>query len=403
MSVEYLGGPTSDSAGEVFTRELRNGGWTRLTIVVAFAKLSGVRYVEGPLSGFVSGGGRVDITLGVDMLGSTYEAAWYLMNAVAPRGRLLLASAEPGATFHPKIFIFSDAAATDPSPTRALRGASRVLILVGSSNLTRGGLHTNDEASILWRPRLSQPDEASAWASLTDALSSWLDAKDPSIVGRATASRLATLAREGRLPTELVLAGARSTAAGRVAARRSGSGRPRRRVPTPPPLTGSPPPATGPGAAARRSSPGFSVLIARLSFGRRRRWPQWELNSDILRGFFGISTPGTPVPREGVNRSGVRLAAMSNPLVIGIGGNRRLEFPEPDGRPDPSPRRVLLVVVDRRPSPFRYAVLLPGDAEYEAVDALNQSSAPIGQHVEGTRRVIVPYAALATVWPGCPL
>ncbi len=410
MSVEYLGGPSSYSAGEVIERELRNGGWTRLTVVVAFAKMSGVRYVEGLLHGFVSAGGRVDITVGIDMLGSTYDAAWYLMNAVAPGGRLLLGSAEPGATFHPKVFVFSDGAPTDPNPTRALRSASRALVVVGSSNLTRGGLHTNDEASIVWRPELARADEASAWDCFADALAPWLDSHDPSIVGRATPSRLASLTRSGRLPRELTVAGGHPGAAtGQTVARsgpgarRSGSSAPRRRVPSPPPLSGPPPPATGPASAARPSAPGLSVLIARLSFGGRRRWPQWELNRDILRDFFGISTPGTPVPREGVNRAGTRLAMMSNPLVIGIGGNRRLEFPEPDGRPDPGPSRLLLVVVDRRPSPFRYAVLFPGDAEYEAVDALNQSSVPIGRYIEATRRVIVAHAALAAVWPGCPL
>ncbi|HTC24226.1 MAG TPA: hypothetical protein VK688_07690, partial [Gemmatimonadales bacterium] len=218
-------------------------------------------------------------------------------------------------------------------------------------------------------------------------------------------SRLATLSRAGRIPRELAVAGAKPTGSpsARARSKARGSGRPRRRVPTPPPLTGPPPPAAGPRSAAGPSVPGLNALIARLSFGNRRRWPQWELNSDILQGFFGISTSGTPVPREGITRSGARLPVMSNPLVIGIGGNRRLEFPEPDGRPDPGHTRLLLVVVDRRPSPFRYAVLYPQDAEYTALDALNQSMAPTGQYVEGTRRVIVPYASLAALWPGCPL
>jgi hypothetical protein len=145
------------------------------------------------------------------------------------------------------------------------------------------------------------------------------------------------------------------------------------------------------------------VLIARLSFGGSRRWPQWELNSDVLESFFGISVAGESIRREAVDRLGTRLASEPTPLVIGTNRNRRLEFPEPDGRPDPAPSPALLVVVDRRPGPFRYAVLLPGDPHYAAVQALNASSAPIGQHVQATKRVIVSHAALAAIWPNCPL
>jgi HKD family nuclease len=399
MSFDHLIGSSSGRVGDVLARELRRGEWTRLTAIVAFARMSGVRHVEARLRAFVSSGGRVDLTVGVDMSGTTYEAAWYLMNAVAARGRLLLASAEPGATFHPKVFVFSDASPTDRNPAHALRVASRALVVIGSSNLTGGGLYVNDEASLVWRPTLARADDAAAWTSLVDALSDWITPKGTTILGSATASRLTSMALAGRLRRELALAGTRPPGVRRRLG--SPSGVARRPPPRAPKLLGPPPPAPGPPAV--KSPPGLSVLIARLSFGKSRRWEQWELNSDILREFFGISTRGTPVPREGVTRSSVRLSVLRKPLVIGVGRNRRLEFPEPDGRPDPSPARALLVVVDRRPQPFRYAVLLPGDAEYRAVDALNLSSTPIGQYVEGTRRVIVPYATPTAVWPGCPL
>lgn len=408
MGVEYLGAVEPHRLGALLARELRaGGGWSRLAIVVAFAKMSGVAHVEGPLRQFVAGGGRADVTIGVDMLGTSYEASWYLMNAVAPRGRLLLASGQPAGTFHPKVFVFSDASPSDPNAVRALGGASRALVVVGSSNLTRGGLYVNDEANLVWRPQLSTPQDRAAWISFTRALSPWLGVNGAAIVDRATPERLATLSRGGWLAREIAMTASKAAVEGpsvpaRGLRRRSGAVR-SRRAPSPPPLTGPPPPPAGPPSAAAPSTPGLSVLIARLSFGASRRWPQWELNTDILRDFFGISLAGTPVPREGVTRVGIRLPSISNPLVIGLGKNRRLEFPEPDGRPDPGRTRLLLVVVDRRPSPFRYAVLYPTDVEYQAVDALNQSSAAVGQHVEGTKRVIVPYGALEAVWPGCPL
>lgn len=399
MGVEHLIGPYSGRAGEVLARELRSGRWSRLTAMVAFARMSGVQHVEPALRTFVAAGGRADLTLGVDMRGTTFEATWYLMNAVGPAGRVLLASAEPGATFHPKVFVFYDADTTDSDAPRALGAATRALVVVGSSNLTGGGLYGNDEASTVWCPDLSLADDLAAWASLVRALSPWTDPGDPTIVGEATPDRLTSMALAGELPQELALA--ENTEWARHTSRAAGSSTARSRPrPPPPPLVGPPPPALHPPTT---SPPGLSVLLARLSFGGSRRWPQWELNKEVLHDFFGITAAGATVDCEPVARSGTRLAPRPTQLVIGTNRNRRLEFPEPDGRPDPAPEAALLVAVHRRPDPFRYAVLLPGDSEYAAVDALNRSSAPLGEYVPATRRVVVPYAALTAVWPGCHL
>lgn len=400
LSLEHLIGPTAGRAGDLLVRELRNGRWCRLTGLVAFARMSGVKHVEKPLREFIAAGGHVDLTLGMDVRGTTYEAVWYLMNALAPKGRILLASSEPVATFHPKIFIFSDAELAEQNTLRALRSASEALVVIGSSNLTEGGLFKNDEASTIWRPNLSNVAEQSSWVALLRALSPWLTPKAPPIVCAATASSIKRLALEGRLPRELALIASR-VAPGRGSRTQSRQRQGARRTPTAPPLVGPPPPALSPPSVA--SPPGLSVLIARLSFGGSRRWPQWELNSEVLGSFFGISMAGETIQREAVNRLGERLTPEHTPLVIGTNKNRRLEFPEPDGRLDPAPSPALLVVVDRRPGPFRYTVLLPEDSEYVAAQTLNASSTPIGQHVAATKRVVVSYAALAAIWPNCPL
>ena len=131
----------------------------------------------------------------------------------------------------------------------------------------------------------------------------------------------------------------------------------RRRAPKRPALTGPLPPP--PGAPTKTTPPRVVLSPARLSFGSSRRWPQWELNTDVLEDFFGVTVSGNVIQREAVTQAGAIQPPTATPLVIGRGRNRRLEFPEPDGRPDPHPAEVLLVVVDRRPSAFRYSVLLP--------------------------------------------
>lgn len=396
MSVEYLIGTDTSRVGTVIADQLRNRAWTRLTVIVAFARMSGVKHVESLIRDFVARGGRVDLTVGMDLGGTTYEAAWYLMNAVAPSGQMLLASAEPGATFHPKVFVFSNASVED-SPHIALVSSSAAVAIVGSSNLTGGGLFVNDEASSLWRPDLNLPEEASAWQTFVGALTRWLVPGQPATEYAATHDRLRDLALEGRLPQEL------SRPAARALSRPGGlrPGRNRRQAPQAPALVGALPPRLAPPPDS--SPPGLTVLIARLAFGGSRRWPQWELNTDVLEQFFDVSTAGEIIERQAVSRSRKRLAAEQTPLIIGTNRNRRLEFPEPDKRPDPCPDPALLVVVDRRPGPFRYAILLPADSEYEAVGALNNSSEPIGHYVEHTKRVLVPYSALEAVWPDCPL
>lgn len=180
-------------------------------------------------------------------------------------------------------------------------------------------------------------------------------------------------------------------------------GKEARKAPAQPRLVGAAPPPPGPATSAAVSTPGLSVLVARLTFGTSRRWPQWELNTDILSDFFSVTAAGSLISREGVTQAGVIGPPASTPLVIATGGNRRLEFPEPDGRPDPFPGEALLVVVDRMPAPFRYAVLFPNDPSFAAVDTLNVSTPATGQHVAATRRVIVTYAALIAAWPGCRL
>jgi HKD family nuclease len=397
--------PLSGNVASLLATELRAGRWSRFTAIVAFARMSGVGQVEPDLSAFTSGGGRADLTIGTDLRGTTYEAAWYLMNAVAPTGRVLLASSEPAATFHPKIYVFSDADPSDPDVSGALKRSTEASAVVGSSNLTGGGLFGNDEASLVWRPALDDSSEREDWESFIDAVASWLDPTDPAVLGVASLVSLIAEVQAGRLPQEIALSSTRSR---RAAARRRTPRPSRRRAPPRRSLTGPAPPAPGlapprrPRAPAS-TPPGLSVLIARLAFGGSRRWPQWELNSDVLQRFFRVTAAGNVIKREAVTRNGTVQRPESTPLVIGVGRNRRLEFPEPDGRGDPAPRAALLVVVDRSPSAFRYAVLLPGDPPYAAIEALNRATPALGQHVAATKRVVITYAALRAVWPRCPL
>jgi HKD family nuclease len=397
VSVGHRIAPLFGTVGNLLVRELSSGGWSRFTAIVAFARMSGVAHIEPPLTHFTNSGGRADLTIGTDLRSTSYEAAWYLMHAVHSNGRMLLASAEPGATFHPKVFILTDADPEKADAVTALRAASRAMVIIGSSNFTGGGLFLNDEASLVWIPDLAAQPDQDSWAELLRTVSSWLDPTSTVCLGTATASLLKTEALSGRLPQEIAV---QSTQPRRAPASSKATAR-SRRPPKRPALLGPAPPLLAP--TGPKTPPGISVLIARLAFGSSRRWNQWELNTDVLASFFGVVKHGDVIQREAVDQAGVIHAATSTQLVIAMGKNRRLEFQEPDGRSDPFPAQALLVVVDRRPGPFRYTVLLASDPPYAAVDALNRASPALGRHIPTTKRVVVTMADLLRAWPGCPL
>lgn len=102
-----------------------------LNIVVAFAKNSGVLRIKDSLESFRKRGGKVNAYVGVDLGGTSYEALTALL---LHTDALNIVHSEKGQTFHAKIYQFL--------------GEGSGLIVVGSHNLTGGGLWTNFESSV---------------------------------------------------------------------------------------------------------------------------------------------------------------------------------------------------------------------------------------------------------------
>ena len=118
-------------------------------MVVAWAKRSGLARIADRLTRFRDRGGFVELIIGVSEGGATIEGL-ELSLALADRPYVFH---HPGRTFHPKVYL--------------LEGGTKRDLLVGSSNLTAGGLGWNHEASI-WlsedAPSPSEPfAEAKSW------------------------------------------------------------------------------------------------------------------------------------------------------------------------------------------------------------------------------------------------
>lgn len=121
---------------------LADGRFSSLTVVVAWAKESGLGRIRPLLSAFRDGGGTARIVLGIDEGGASVEG---LRNAISDFDEATVLYDASG-TFHPKLYIVD--------------GETASVIVVGSSNLTRGGLFANYEAGVCLDLDLTQEADA---------------------------------------------------------------------------------------------------------------------------------------------------------------------------------------------------------------------------------------------------
>ncbi|MET0623651.1 MAG: hypothetical protein ABW250_11775 [Pyrinomonadaceae bacterium] len=119
--------------GDFINSHLRQEEWTEFRAAIAFVKLSGVRHVREALREF-SCRARVKISVGIDLGGTSKEGLVELLRCVDKHGEVWVFHNENASTFHPKVYLF--------------KGKDRADLVVGSGNLTEGGLFTNYEASL---------------------------------------------------------------------------------------------------------------------------------------------------------------------------------------------------------------------------------------------------------------
>ena len=166
------------------------GPWTHFRAAIAFIKRSGTRHIEGGLASFARNH-DVEIIAGIDHRGTSYEGLENLLHAVSPSGRVVIFHNPTFRTFHPKIYLFKSSVAAD--------------MVVGSGNLTGGGLFANYEAGIRVRLNLAHPGEAAILMEVERVLDRWSDLS--SDTARLLDQELLTkLATWGLTPSELSVA-----------------------------------------------------------------------------------------------------------------------------------------------------------------------------------------------------
>ena len=130
--MKLLNQPLDGCLGDYLLKLINSRKYKTLNIIVAFAKNSGVLKIKEALQNFRSQGGKVNVIVGVDMTVTSYEA---LFNLLSITDALNVVHVENSITFHSKIYHFI--------------GKEEHTFIIGSNNLTTGGLWTNFESTVI--------------------------------------------------------------------------------------------------------------------------------------------------------------------------------------------------------------------------------------------------------------
>lgn len=143
--------------GEFLLSHLADPQWISFRAAVAFVKRSGTQHIRQPLLNF-SNHGTIRLSSGIDLYGTSREGLADLLNAT-PNGQIYIYRNNGPYTFHPKVYLFKSAQHAD--------------VIVGSGNLTGGGLFTNYEASLAARLDLAVPADAAFLQVIEATLDVW--------------------------------------------------------------------------------------------------------------------------------------------------------------------------------------------------------------------------------------
>lgn len=169
----------SDYLYAVLKRWARNPQVLRIDIAVAWAKRGGLQPLREDLLGFRDRGGRLRLLVGISHGGATIQG---LEMAMELADEAYVFHHSDRRTFHPKLYL--------------ARGRGVRLAVVGSQNLTGGGLSTNFEVGCELEFDPSDDSDAAAYAELRRAFDELLERDGAAI--RLTAGLIGELANTPR-------------------------------------------------------------------------------------------------------------------------------------------------------------------------------------------------------------
>ncbi len=340
---------------EEILEELSQARTTEWYGVFAFATAGGIDLVlDDPAVRDFLARGRTQLIVGIDAI-TDPEALQRLRDAT---------EAYPG--FSARVFTRGAGGLFHPKVARFVRDDGSQVVIVGSANLTPGGLRGNVEA---YSVAEFSPDEVPA-----GALDSWLAFET---------------ARAGDLMeiTDDVLEQAAANVRERLVRRR----RELRVEVTPeealPPLE-------------EVGEPDDRVLVAEVPKASDR-WSQVHFNQDVVRDFFRVR-PNSPERLFLAHLEGGTLVEEPpRPCVYSTRNkNLKIELAAIHGLNYPDQGRPIVVFREVGLRSFRYIVLMPDDPGHAEMRTLLATRPTVGR---GLRRVITSRADVETAWPALPI
>lgn len=150
-----------------FLKDILSGKYGEFKVFqscVAFAKRSGVRHIQGEVKQFLENdGNQVRIVVGIDHSGTSVEGLEDLLDCCTKGDVWINHCEDKFVTFHPKIYLFEN--------------DEKAILIIGSQNLTEGGLYTNDESSAVYWLNIGNKADDELLTEIKSYFDIWCDPK----------------------------------------------------------------------------------------------------------------------------------------------------------------------------------------------------------------------------------
>lgn len=188
MKISFLGQgfeeKSINAVGNYLMSLLGQKNFHSFTGISAFASESGIYGLSQYLNTAKANFKNLSLIVGVDLEGTSKEALEEIL-ALDINGYIFYQKEQP--IFHPKIYLFE--------------GAKEFKLIIGSSNLTRGGLFTNIESSMLIEFASDNKEGLELLSELKDYYKSLFDFSDPNLF-KISSKVIADFYADGIIPDE---------------------------------------------------------------------------------------------------------------------------------------------------------------------------------------------------------
>lgn len=331
------------TVGDELVRLLADTAYSRLRVLMAFCRGSGIGLISDALGAFLDRGGTLEAVIGLDLRGTSPDA---LESLVELGGEVYVFGVKGDRTFHPKVCILDDPR------------TSRYSAIIGSSNWTAGGLDSNFETAVRLDFRAGKRRDRATKTQLEDLWSTYRTPVPPMgpsnirRVDKGLVHRLATdLAKEPPPPPDQRANALVDKLFDPITAPR--------KTPTRAPRSRRPPASTP--ATPPPSLP--TTLFLDVPGPETGQGREIQLPIDVLRDYFGIDRTDvyymTFLHADGTEETNRPLAVYDINTTFRISSSKFREI-TPDKRP-------MIVQLDRQagdPDTFRVTIILHSTAEY---------------------------------------